>query len=250
MRGRGGQPGFTVLELLVVLGIIGMLTAGLVIGGRRIRKSDLRSAAGRVAATLRFAFDRAAATGAHHRVVIDLDAGQLHVERCEGKLRLRRSIDEASAQDQDEIAQQVAALKAEAQKTAEQAAQAGAQPLGVGALAAPPPPPDAAGTVGAASCAPVKGRIGAPTRMRKGKILVQKVYVAHLEEPAGEGKVTVNFFPMGWAERAVIVVGDDEGNRYSLLLHPVTGRVDIESGEWRKPEKFVTEDAEGNEVTP
>jgi len=90
VRGRGGQPGFTVLELLVVLGIIGMLTAGLVIGGRRIRKSDLRSAAGRVAATLRFAFDRAAATGAHHRVVIDLDAGQLHVERCEGKLRLRR----------------------------------------------------------------------------------------------------------------------------------------------------------------
>src|SRR5688572_3270505 len=99
MRRRSGM---TLIEILVVLAILGLIAGILVIGVGRAGKLELRAEAGKLAAALRSGFDRAAASGAHHRVILDLDAESFQLERCEGKIRLRRSEDEAKAQDQAE----------------------------------------------------------------------------------------------------------------------------------------------------
>ncbi|MBI4509988.1 MAG: hypothetical protein HY698_10170 [Deltaproteobacteria bacterium] len=220
----------TLIEIMVVLAIIALLGFAVSMGVGKVRKTELRSAAGRLATALRSAFDRASTTGAHHRVVIDLDEQVFRVERCEGKVRLRRSINEEKEEEQNEQAE-LAAPSPEG--TVEAAVAAASQSLGHG------------------SCASVKGDMGKPRQLpKKRSIGVSKVYVAHLEEPAEEGKVSVNFFPLGHAERAVIEVADDDDNVFSLVVHPLSGRVQIVPDKWQHPEEFVTHDAEGNEVKP
>ena len=52
------------------------------------------------------------------------------------------------------------------------------------------------------------------------------------------------------AERAVIEISDDDGNVFSLLVHPVSGRVEVRGEELRNPGEFVGRDAEGKVVNP
>jgi len=79
------------------------------------------------------------------------------------------------------------------------------------------------------------------------EIKLRRIVVQHLEEPALDGIVTIHFFPLGNAEKAMIVVGDDDNNFYSVLLHPFTGRVDIKKGEVDADE-FMRRDGAGNKV--
>ena len=71
------------------------------------------------------------------------------------------------------------------------------------------------------------------------KIAVTKVWVSHLEEAVTEGTVTINYFPMGRAERAVIEVANDDDDVFTLLVHPVSGRVEMRSGALRDAEDLV-----------
>lgn len=211
----------TIIEMMVALAIFGLLVWASVGGLARVTKSDLRADAARLAAVLRSGYDRAAATAAHHRVVLDLDEETFHLERCEGKVKLYRTIDEAQQAERE-------ALAAKAQSSPD--AQTDQAALAAGAQ------------VGGAACGPVKGELGKPQALkRKRGMGIHRVWVGHLEQPATSGKVTVNFFPMGRAERAIVEVASDDGDVYSLLVHAITGRVEIRTGEWRRAEEFVRE---------
>ena len=236
--------GMTLLEILVVLAILGLVTAILVVGLGRAAKLDLRAETGKLAAALRQGFDRAAATGAHHRVVLDLDQETFALERCEGKIRLHRTEDEAKADEQARVAADVTRLKAEL----EASAQASVNGLSGGATTGgEPPAPDAAATVGEAGCVPVTGPQGKPQQLpRSKKIELRRVFVSHLEKPADAGKVTINFFPLGRAEKAVVELGQKD-ELFSIVVQPLTGRVQIQPGEWKHPEDFVEQDDTGEE---
>jgi type II secretory pathway pseudopilin PulG len=241
------ERGITIIEILVVLGVIALLMLLLPRQLNFLRRGSVRSDASRLAAAIRWGYDRAAATAAHHRLVINLDDNSFVVERCEGKISLVRSIDEAHAQEKQAIAAQLAELPGLSE--AVQAGQVQGVPPGGGLF---PPPPSATsgatgpglgqsgdGDVGAGGatlrCAPVKGRAGKPQKLTKE---IGKVFVSHLEDPASEGNVTINFFPGGRAERAVVEVADDD-NVVSLRLHAMTGRVEIHPGAYRRPDDVV-----------
>jgi prepilin-type N-terminal cleavage/methylation domain-containing protein len=235
---RGAEAGFTILELLVVMAIIVLITGVTIYGLRRVRKTDLRNDANTLRSALAAAFDRSTATGADHRVVIDLEQQAYRIESCEGKLKLRRTSDEAHADELAKLEQQrQELLAAEAAQKASSSgipAPAGLIPVGQSAPVA---------------CVPVKGPAGRLVRMTTNKgIRIRKVRVAHLEKPATEGKVTVHFFSPGYAERSVIEVGDENDNVYTLVVHPLTGQVQIKTGEWRGSDDHVVEDAEGKEL--
>ncbi len=79
MRDRRSD-GFTLVELLAVMLILGMLAAIAIPGLSILGARPLRSQAQLLAADLEFARVRSVLLGVPHRVVIDLDHGAWHVE--------------------------------------------------------------------------------------------------------------------------------------------------------------------------
>jgi prepilin-type N-terminal cleavage/methylation domain-containing protein len=237
------MAGMTLVEILIVLAIVAVMVWLMPNQLGILRKGSVRNDAARLAAAMRWSYDRAAATAAHHRMVIDLDKDTFQVERCEGTIRMVRSMDEAHAEEQQAINSQYQMLPEMAA-----AIEKGQAPPGAGAGAYAPPGAAAAmalpgasqaadvGSSGAAlKCQPVKGKQGKVQHLTK---KISKVYVAHLTDAATAGTVVINFFPNGRAERAVVEVGEGD-DVFSLRLWALTGRVQIHTGEYHRPDDVV-----------
>jgi prepilin-type N-terminal cleavage/methylation domain-containing protein len=80
---RGGRDGFTLLELLIVIGLIASLSYVLATQLGFASASDPRESARTLGAELRYASERAIATDATHRWVIDLDEQRFRLERVD-----------------------------------------------------------------------------------------------------------------------------------------------------------------------
>jgi type II secretory pathway pseudopilin PulG len=229
----------TLIEILIVLALLGLLILLLPGQIRRARKSDLRADAARVAAAMRSGYDRAAATAAYHRLVIDLEQDTFQLERCDAPVKMVRSIDEEHAAEAQAIATQAATPPEPppADLTGTQAQQGNTPGMQfvdtVGASAAPLP------------CTPVKGELGEAQPLAKSAgVTFKTVYVSHLEQPAENGKVTINFFPLGRSERAVVELVDRDEHVYSIVLHSLTGAAKVSAGEYKRPEQIVDGTAE------
>jgi type II secretory pathway pseudopilin PulG len=231
---RSREAGITLMEILVVMAVIALLAGGLSFGYQRLPGTALKREAVKMAGVLRTAYDRATASGAHHRVAIDIDEGTYAIERCEGKVQVRKVRDL-----QEEVERQ--------RKEAERSAQiAGTEAPGalLDAIVS-----DAGQKHGVAACRPVSGPMGKRQPLGgRPKVSFSKIHVAHLEEPATDGQVLINFFPLGTAERAVIVLGVGEEEHFSVAVRPLSGRIDMQPGEWRDVEAALREDAEGEDL--
>jgi type II secretory pathway pseudopilin PulG len=230
------------MEMLVVLAVIALLAAGLTAGYSRLPATALKREATRLAAFARTAYDRATASGAHHRLVIDFAAGSYAVQRCEGKVQVRKVRDLQEEVERKRLEAEKQALVANLQSPESllhtMVGDAGEKVGG------------ASGTRGAV-CEPIRGEMGKVQKLGgRPAVSFSRVLVAHLEEPADSGEVTINFFPLGTAERAVIElgVGEDPDDRFSILIRPLSGRVELHQGEHRDAEEAVHEDAEGTEL--
>jgi len=250
------QRGVTVIELMVVLAVVGMLAVIGYMGVRYVSKSDLREDSGEIAATLRNAHRMALETGLHHRVVFDLDEQTYRIETCEGEVSLRRSDEEqmvkGKGEDEDEEAKP---LPPELEMLLNSGAQAGAEPIldeeTKTRIAEALRDSDIEKPKCSLSMLPngdADGRANLrPIRTWRG-LKVRRVFVQHLEDPALEGEVTVNFFPLGWAEKAIVEVADEDGDQFTILVHGLTGRVELRDGEIRNPNDHMMRDAEGERI--
>ncbi len=234
-RPRHSEAGLTILEMLVFLAILVLVTGALSVGYTRLPQTALKREAVKIAATLRSAFDRATASGAHHRVVLDLGEGTFFIERCEGRIQVRKS---RNLEEENER------VKLEAEKDAQLAgSQSPDEVLNMMMK-------DAGQKMGSTmSCEPAAGGLGKKQKLGgRPQVTFSRVHVAHLEEPARTGAVTLNFFPLGTAERAVIVLGVGEEDFFSLAVHPLSGRIEMSQGEWKDVEETLLEDAEGKDI--
>jgi hypothetical protein len=101
------------------------------------------------------------------------------------------------------------------------------------------------GTAAPLPCSPVKGELGQPQKLaRSAGISFKQVFVSHLEQPAESGKVSINFFPLGRGERAVVTLTDKDDHVYSVRLSGLTGLAKVSEGEFRRPEDIVDGTAE------
>jgi hypothetical protein len=239
----------TVLELMITMAVIAFLVIIGYNGVRYVSKSDLREDTTEVAAVLRAAYNMATTMVAHHRVVFDLDEQTYRIEMCEGDIALK-------LQEREEI------LKSGDADKADELVQSGRDSSLPPEMAQAMSPEDAAriasalsgSSVGTARCKPPElptgdadGR-GAMRRIRSDRGLkIREVHVQHLEGEQSSGTVTVNFFPLGRAEKAVIELGDEDGNVYTLLVHGITGRVELRVGEV-DPDDHMMRRADGEKV--
>jgi len=240
--GRSG--GFTLIEVMVALMVIALIASIGVKGFKAVTKSDLRATTAHLSGAIRYLFDRASITGKYHRLVIDLTDGKYWAEVSDDRFyapneaesqadRRKRENDEAAA-DEDER------KRLEKQNS-----------YGGGTVSAGSSFDLAKLEVG--EFRPRRARFAAfketalkPVALKKMKI--RSVYTPRMTEPVTSGRAYLYFYPLGQTEPAIITLTDASGDSvYSLVVHPITGRVRIYNSEVRPPVGNQYDD-QGNQV--
>jgi len=128
MRGQAGrrsrlERGFTLIELMIVILLLGLVMAVAVRGMRSLAKSDMRTSAVKMAGAIRYLFDRASTTGKMHRLVIDFENKKYWAEVSDDAYYMprERETDETRQADAEEQARE----DEESKKKAEEAQAAG-----------------------------------------------------------------------------------------------------------------------------
>ena len=244
---RPREHGFTLIEVLLVV-TIGAVLAGLGIRGlRSLRKADLREASAQMSGAMRYLFDRASTTGKIHRIVIDMETNMYWAEVSDDKFFIPR--EESTEQLHVREEQEAAEDEDEAQKR-ERAAREAESGKSAGANSS-----FDLSKLDVADFRPKRARFAAfkdlalkPVKLKKAK--VRSVYTPRVTEPLTAGRAYVYFFPLGQTEPAIITLTDPDSDEtiYSLVAHPITGRIRIYSQEVLPPRGRKRTDDEGTQV--
>src|SRR5579871_164917 len=223
--------GVTLIEIMVVVMIIGVVLGAVIVTARSSNRASARGNAGKLAAAIRYTYDRAVTTGGYYRMVLDINGNKYWAERSDDRFYLVRDKEESPgrgrAPDED----------AKERKLREEEERGKLQLSGLAAQLQPPP-------------APRRARFQAFVDSTLPKIdlkgcRVRDVLTRRQREPYTEGKAYLYFFPDGHTERAVIHLEDTDGDVYTLLIHPLTGRVELKSGDLAPPRGFYDTDEVG-----
>lgn len=223
---------------MVVL-IAGLLLLAAAVSLRSVDTVNARTGARFMASTVRFAYDRARATGKDLRIVFDLDAeggtqATLEVATA-GVQLLPRNLDEAWEQQE--------ALSSGEEKDAAREALESTTIGGLSKSILDLPRPTGP------RWQPVKLRSRtAELRFKRVARLVKSIFLPRLDAEIREGKVALYAWGGGRLERAAIYVSDGKGSKYTLVTHPLTGRVRIYEGHKDLPSDLVNADELGDRI--
>jgi general secretion pathway protein H len=216
---RPSTRGFTLIEVMIALVIVALITVVSVRGLRSFAKTDLRATATRMAGSIRYLFDRASTTGRVHRLVLDFDNRKYWAEVSDDQFILEAGKEtEESRKKQAEKLAKEEEIKREA---AEKEASFGSSQIPTRYMPKPFTPKRA--KFDAFRETAVK-----PIALKSGVVMAD-IYTPRLLKPLAEGKGYVYFFPMGMTEAAVIHLSDGKETFYSLIVHPLTGRVTVKN---------------------
>jgi type II secretory pathway pseudopilin PulG len=241
----------TMLEIMVVLAIIGGLL--LVLMGGNIIKSKAtrtREASVEVMATLRAAYNMATMTGLHHRVVFNLDDQVYHVEVCAGQQTLVKG-DEEDVVDKEEFEDFQERLQEPVTSDFNQEIIQASSPEDAAAAAAA-----LQGLrVGTTRCQPATKTASGQSSKSGNKhkldtdfdVSIGVIHVQHITDPVEEGIVSINFFPVGSAEKAIVQIEGADDVVYSVLVFGMTSRVEFRNGEIEADEHMLRDGA-GDDV--
>jgi general secretion pathway protein H len=212
---RAAERGLSLIEILVVIAIVAIVTAGAVGGTMVLPTSRLRRSATMIASAVKVAYTRATATSRALRLVMDVDGQKIWLEESDVPM-LVRSNDKSTTGG------------AEAVTDAEQAAlQEGARIVKGPPVQRPRFHPIEA--YGFADTEPGKG--GKP--LQRG-ITFRSVQTTHDDTARTSGRAYLYFWPGGRTELAAIQlrIGDSEAEAQGLTVQvaPLTGKVAIKPG--------------------
>jgi general secretion pathway protein H len=236
---RTASGGFTLLELMFVLGLVGLLTASVVTGFRSFAKSELRGSAAKLAGAIRYLFDRASTTGKIHRLVFEFDTGKYWAEVSDDRFFMprERETDESRQRDAEQEAErlkqeQEAAARGESAESMDEIDPTRYQPV---------------------EWKPKRARFEMFSEKALKTVELKNAKLAGLftpryAQPVSTGKGYLYFFPLGQTEPAVVHISDPDGQSFfSLLVHPLNGRVQVQAG-YVAPRVEQQFDDEGNEI--
>jgi general secretion pathway protein H len=222
------KRGFTLIELLVGIAIMALIMGGSIYGVRSLARSDLRGTSSKLAGAIRYCFDRAVTTGSYFRIVLDLDGNKYWAERSDNRMYLAHGKEESPGKGKA-FDQEAEDKKKEEQELKEKDELNSRNQLG--ASLEPPPRPRRA------KFQTFKDATLPTVTMKATKLF--DIYTPRQREPYTSGKAYLYFFPDGHTERAVIRLNDGD-EFYSLVVHPLTGRVEVKPGKYDMPRDFDT----------
>jgi len=235
--------GFTLLELMIVIAIIGLMMYVMATGFRRITKADLVEDVDELAAMLRRTSQLAIESGEQHRIVFDLEKGVYRIEMCQGAAALARN--EAVTNDEDKTKDAIEKGKDRLRDLPEDALAVGDPDEAVHRAKA-----IAGHHIADRMCAPAtSGVSGVAHGIHKPTLQVgekaaewvrnlnipsgikfSEIWVQHRDQGIKDGEAAIYFFPNGSAEKAVILLEDEDHDFRTVMVNGLTGRVTQKSG--------------------
>lgn len=210
------REGMTLIELLIVITLVVSITGLAAVSFGLIGRANIKGETRKFGGTVRYIYNQAATQNQAFQLVIDIEKREYWVDQLELSGALSRDdISGATLQAQ---------IKAQSEERAERI--------------------DGEDTrfTGVLNRAPVEGMLIERTTLPD-DVAILGVMTSHHEEIQTEGVATINFFPSGFVEQSVIFFGPasevddegfaaepDDGDVYSLFIHPLTGHTSLEPG--------------------
>jgi type II secretory pathway pseudopilin PulG len=203
-----GRTGLTLIELVIVVSLLALMVTIVIPSVANIIGANLRSTTSEVAGAIRFTYDLAARKNAPFRLVFDLDEQAYWVESASEKYLLSRQKTGVSEGRLDEDAEKE---KKRSRRFIDRNYIEG------GEMWQPKGEPSFSSFAG-----PYTKKKALPQ-----DILFKDVWVAHQEDRVTAGQAFLYCFPTGMTERAVVHIGDDAEDVYTLVVEALTGVVKI-----------------------
>lgn len=204
MRRAGHSPGYTLVELVIVVAVIAILMAAAIPALDGVTGANARSAAGELAGGMRYLFETAALRRETCRLAIDIDASTWWAECTKDRFTLSRE-KEGSTRHPDADEDEALADRFPDERDA-----------------------DRRRLLARARFGQFSDRL-ARKRSLPGAVKFDQVWSEHQREPFGKGMAYVYFFPQGRSEQARVPVHDGD-HAYSVLQQPFTGRARVVTG--------------------
>lgn len=222
LAARRAEAGYSLVELMIALAVVGLISGGAVMGLRSLVRSELRSQSSKLAAAIRYSYDRALTTGEFYRLHFDLDNQTYRLERSESRVLIDTKLATLSrgrGKDRDELDKEAA----EEDKRA------------LNGLPEELLPPQAPRRPKFAEY-----KDSTLPKVKLSRIKVLDVLLPREKDPYVSGHAYLHFFPDGHTERAVIHLGTDSQDdvQYTLWVHGLTGRVEVLPGRQGPPPDF------------
>jgi general secretion pathway protein H len=221
----------TLIEIMIVVALIGILTATLIFGSGIFTSANRRAAATFFVVGVRKGLAHANATGNPVRLSLDLGSGRITLEESGSREALRKT----DEQEEEEREEREAEEEDAGEVNAGEAMLADAEALAEQFLS---------GKIGSGSgFSPVDilGQDGESPGRELGKgVRIVKVQTEHDEDPMVDGIAHLYFWPGGMTERAIVQlarIGDEDG--VTVVVSPLTGRAEVERGFVDLPEDVL-----------
>lgn len=207
---RRRPAGLTLIELVIVMALLAAIVTIVIPSVVNIIGANLRTTVSEVAGSIRFTYDLAARKNVPFRLVFDLDERAYWVESSSEKYLFDREKTGVSEGRLDEDAEQDKERERSRRFVDRSYIEGGEmwQPKGKPSFS------DFAGRYTKKKSLPED-------------IFFQDVWVAHQEDRVTAGRAYLYCFPTGMTERAVIHIGDDAEDAYTLVVEALTGVVKI-----------------------
>lgn len=191
--GKNRKRGFSLLEIMVVLLLIGIFTAIAVPTFKSVTGSELKKTANQLLGLVRDTYSRASLSGKTCRIVFDIDKKEYWVEESADVVKI-----------------QTATQEEDTKKEERDTGQAATRP----------------------QFKPVEDELGEKHKLPD-DIYFKSIWVDRFSSRVTQGQVFLYFFPDGYTEEAQIIISDDpKGERlFNLVVEPLTGTVMIENQE-------------------
>jgi prepilin-type N-terminal cleavage/methylation domain-containing protein len=257
---RRGSRGFSLIELLMVLAVVGLVAGSVLVGFGTGKQAEIVRTTNQVANTVRYAFNKSRVDGDYYRMLIDLDEGTVALQRGDARMYLPATDKQGRPTVYDP---RKAKERDERDKRAEDAYNRSLQAAVFSGSASGGAAPGAGATPGS----PIPGvnpYMGGPRTVPRRKpplfgsfeeensisgfkepirlppeIKIVSVRTAEDLAPITAGQASIYFFPQGRTQlahiqlkevRAEADLEDSTTNAYTVTIQPLTGRVEVVDG--------------------